>query len=104
MGVPALSRAFDATWAASARRGDVRQVSQGQVCVLRVLGGQHDSHPAVQLVEVEGAQGVVLSQQADKALPVGVAGLVLRPARGRRPAGRRRWHGYSLGRTTTAVP
>jgi hypothetical protein len=56
---------------------------------------QHDAHSPVQLGRVQTALRVVLAQQANDPLPVGLARLAPRPAR----------HRYrAAGSATTAVP
>ena len=54
--------------AADARRiGDTggREVSQGYRGLRGIRGGQHDTDPVAQVVQVQPARGVVLAQQRD---------------------------------------
>ncbi len=87
---------------ALARTGRVerREVAQGRGSLIRIPGRQHDLRAAAELVEVEPAQGIVLTQDGDQPVPVGVAEARGRAAWGAGRAGR---HGYAE-RTTTAVP
>jgi len=99
LGVPAPS--LDRTRTRGPRGTRVRELREirdrggGLIYVLRA---EHHAHPAVQFVELELSQRVVLAEQGDQALTVGVADL--RP----RAAGRGTRHRYAVGRATTAVP
>jgi hypothetical protein len=77
---------------------ELRKIRDRGGRLIDVLRAEHQAHPAVQLVELELSQRVVLAEQGDQPLAVGVAGL--RP----RAAGRGTGHRYAVGRTTTAVP
>jgi len=95
--------------APGARRiGDTgrREVGQGHRGVGGIDGGQHDTDPVAQVVQVQPARGVVLAQQRDQALAVSVA-------EQRAPSGRRTAPGLAHadgvmttadGATTTALP
>ena len=88
--------------APGARRiGDTggREVGQGHCGLLGIGGGQHDTDPVAQVVQVQPTRGVVLAQQRDQALAVGV------PEQ-RAPSGRRTAPGlaHADGVTTTALP
>ena len=49
-----------------------REVGQGHRGLLGVGGGQHDTDPVAQVVQLEPARGVVLTQQRDQALALSV--------------------------------
>ena len=68
----------------------------GVVLSAQYLDAQHQPDPAVQLVQPEQAHRVVLAQQPDQPVAIGVGG--------QRPRGARTGHRYPAGRTTTAVP
>ena len=77
---------------------ELREIRDRGRGLIYVPCAEHHAHPAVQFVELELSQRVVLAEQGDQALTVGVAGL--RP----RAAGRGTRHRYAVGRATTAVP
>ena len=88
--------------AAGARRiGDTggREIGQGHRGLLGIGGGQHDTDPVAQVIQVQPARSVVLAQQRDQALAVGV------PEQ-RAPSSRRTAPGFAHGEgvTTTALP
>src|SRR6476646_3282991 len=74
-------------------RRDRGQVGDRGGRLVQELGAQHRPHSAVQLVQAEQSRRVVLAQQRDQPLAVGVGDQ--RPCAG---------HGYPAGPTTTAVP
>jgi hypothetical protein len=81
------------------RRGrELRKIRDRGGRLIYVPCAEHQAHPAVQLVELKLSQRVVLAEQGDQPLAVGVGGL-------RPPAAvRRTGHCYAVGRATTAVP
>src|ERR1700722_2376461 len=83
------------------RVGDTggRKVSQGHRGLLGIRGGQHDTDPAAQVVQVQPPRSVVLAQKRDQAL----AG---RGPERRTPSGRRTSPvlAHADGVTTTALP
>jgi hypothetical protein len=82
--------------AGSPRADSSRQVGDCRGRLVQVLGAQHHADPAVQLVQAEQPHRVVLAQQPDQPLAIGVGG--------QRPRDARTGHRYPAGRTTTAVP
>jgi hypothetical protein len=74
--------------------GDLRQVRDRGGRLVQVPRAEHDADPAVQLVQAELTLRIVLAEQGDQPLPVGVTGQRPRCAGHLQPA----------GRTTTAVP
>jgi hypothetical protein len=98
--MPAATRPAWAALAAPAggRGGKSRQVIHGWRRFVGELGGKDHAHPPVQLIEAQAPLCVVLPQQRDEPLTIGIAdpgAWAARPRRG---------HRYAVGRTTTAVP
>ena len=83
---------------AGARGGKSRKVVHGWRRFVGELGGKDHPDPPVQFVEAQAALCVVLPQQRDETLTIGVAD----------PGAWAAWlpgrHRYAVGRTTTAVP
>ena len=80
------------------RARELRKIRDRGGRLIYVPRAEYQAHPAVQLVELELSQRVVLAEQGDQPLAVGVAGRrppVARPGTG---------HCYAVGRATTAVP
>ena len=92
-GIPAATGAH--------RIGDTggREAGQGHRSLLGIGGGQHDADPVAQVVQVQPTRGVVLAQQHDQALTVGVPEQRAPPGWGTAPR-----LAHADGVTTTALP
>jgi hypothetical protein len=89
---------FDRTRLRARRVSELRQVGDRRGRLVQVRRAQYQTHPPVQFLMVELAQGVMLTDQGNETFAVGLRG------QGPRSAWRGTRHRYSVGRTTTAVP
>jgi hypothetical protein len=75
-----------------------RKVRHRRRGFIQIPGPQHHPDPAIELIDAELAERIVLPQHGDQPFAVGV----LSQPPGTTTGGTR--HSYPVGRTTTAVP